>query len=131
MTNKNEVKVIKIISDMSIVLNIGSNDGIEVNDTFDIMSDSGTDVIDPDTGESLGTLEYIKASVIVTVSYPKMCVCQNKVVNGMTGALTALSEAALAGYRPSLNVDTSQISGGFEDKSDEPIRIGDRAVKTS
>lgn len=130
MTNKSEFKVVKIISDMSVVLNVGKNDGINVDDTFDIVSEYSIDVTDPDTGDNLGTIKYIKASIIATVVYEKMCICQN--VKCYDSAIETISKT-LSNYNKSrmpLNVDTTQISGGFED-AEKQIRIGDKAIKTN
>lgn len=134
MENNNNIKVVKIISDESIVLNIGKNGEIDVGNTFDILSENGVDVIDPDTKECLGRIKYIKASVIVTTVYDKMCVCQsnNYYSNYNYHVLTAIQTLSnLNGQRIPLNVDSSQISGGFERMENEPIRIGDKAVKTN
>lgn len=134
MENNNNIKVVKIISDESIVLNIGKNGKIDVGNTFDILSENGVDVIDPDTKECLGRINYIKASVEVTTVYDKMCVCQNNNYYSDYNyhVLTAIQTLSnLRGQRVPLNVDSSQISGGFERMENEPIRLGDKAVKTN
>lgn len=134
MGNRNSVKVIKIISDESIVLNIGKNYGIDVGDTFNILSENGVDVFDPDTNEYLGCINYTKASVVVTTVYDKMCICASDEYYGNYNynVITAIQNLSnLSGQRIPLNVDSSQISGGFEKSENEPIRIGDKAVKTN
>ena len=55
------MKIAKIISTKQIVVNAGSNDGLEVGDKLEIIDKFGDEpIVDPDTGESLGTLDLIK-----------------------------------------------------------------------
>jgi hypothetical protein len=52
-------KVAHIKSSTELVINAGSQDGIEEGQRFQVFA-MGEDISDPDTGESLGTLEIIK-----------------------------------------------------------------------
>ena len=122
-----KIRVVKIIDDMNIVLNCGENDGIEEGTRFVIYSFNGTKVTDPITNEDLGSFRGIKAKVIAINVFEKMCICQNSVTIGGMSDFAALSFAPLIGRRASLNVDPSQISGGLNEKIDEPIIIGDEA----
>lgn len=124
------IRVIKIIDDMNIVINCGENEGIKEGDRFYIYSENGTAVIDPFTNENLGSFKGIKAKVIATTVYEKMCVCQNSVIiGGLSNTLGVLAIEPYIGKRASLNVDPSQISGGLDANVDEPIRIGDEVEK--
>jgi hypothetical protein len=58
-------KVIKIIDENSIVINRGSNDGVKINDVC-LVFEIGEELFDPDSGESLGNLEYVKGNGKVT-----------------------------------------------------------------
>jgi hypothetical protein len=58
-------KIARILSDSEIVLNIGSQDGVEVGMEFVIYSEDDH-IIDPVTGEDLGALETVKGRVKVT-----------------------------------------------------------------
>ena len=124
MKTSNDIRIVKIISDKSIILNVGSDDDVKVGDIFKIISPTTTEVIDPFTKKSLGMLEYVKATVAVTFVYEKMCVCQNSKSASIVDSLSYLTSI----QRKPLNVDTTQISGGFEENS-EKIQIGDVAVK--
>lgn len=118
-------KVIKIIDDMSIVLNCGENNGIKEKDRFYIYSNTKTTIIDPFSNESLGEFRAVKAKVEVTAVYERMCICKNAVKLGGIADLGDLAVASFTGKRLSLNVDPSQISGGLSPEVDEPIQIGD------
>lgn len=52
-------KVIKVISDMKIVINGGIVDELKQGMRF-LVYEKGEDLIDPDTGDNLGSLEIIK-----------------------------------------------------------------------
>jgi len=57
--SKTDGKVIKIISEEQVVINIGSSKGVSNVDKFLIFL-YGEELSDPDTGENLGKLEIIK-----------------------------------------------------------------------
>lgn len=116
-------KVIKIISDSEILINAGSEHKIKTGDDFDIFA-PGEEIFDPDTNESLGTLDTVKTTVEAVIIYPKMCLCKKiiykteSVFNNLAAGLT--KELS---YSKRLNVDATEISGGLSD--DLTIRIGD------
>ena len=49
----------KIVDNQTIVLNIGRENGVFMDDKF-VVFDLGEEVLDPETGENLGKLEDIK-----------------------------------------------------------------------
>lgn len=51
--------VAKVLTAFKVVINRGSTDGVEIGDRFLIFG-YGDEITDPDTGESLGTLEVVK-----------------------------------------------------------------------
>lgn len=137
MDTKN-FKVAKIINDTSLVINAGSEQGINKGDKFKIIGKLGNStVIDPDTGENLGTLDDIKGEVIAAQIYPHMSICNSQIITSSPYQLSAqpILQNSLAGlissmngesHREQLNVDKTQVTGGFK-KSNKPIQIGDIA----
>ncbi len=108
-----EYKIVKIIDDKTVIINAGSNNKVTKFDKFEIY-DIGEEVIDPDTGESLGTLDVIKETLNVVRIYPKMCMCRKIYkLDIFTGERVK-----------SLNVDTKDISGGITDENH--IKVGDK-----
>ena len=67
-------KVAQIINSREVALNVGSDHGVELNMLFDILTQKGFDIRDPDTDEILGSLERPKARVKVVMVRPKLCV---------------------------------------------------------
>ncbi|MGN2369276.1 FlgT C-terminal domain-containing protein [Clostridium cagae] len=107
-------KVIKIISDSEILINAGSEHKIKTGDNFDIFT-TGEEIFDPDTNESLGTLDTVKATVEVVIVYPKMCLCQKIIrkAEGLVGFALDLKKEVI--YKERLKVDATEISGGLSD----------------
>ena len=56
-----EGKVAKILGNNEIVINRGRNEGVRAGMMFEVFAPEGEEVWDPDTGETLGTVEDIKA----------------------------------------------------------------------
>lgn len=139
METQIKARIVKIISDKKLVINKGVDDGVHKNDSFTIISkNKGQAVKDPETGKTLGYLDAIKAHVVVTFTYPNMSIVEPPIhhFGGISDNLLSATRLKSAMYRPfeerteqnSLNVDLSQITGDLEE-SDEPIEIGDFAVK--
>lgn len=121
-----QFKVVKIINEMKIVINAGSNDSIERGLKLEIYT-PGEEVFDLDTNESLGTLDTVKAYIEVVDVFPKMCICRNtetKIYNALAGFQNFVKEE----IKP-LIIDPKQITGGLNN-SDKVIRIGDFVRKS-
>jgi hypothetical protein len=61
-----EGKVAKILGKAEIVVNRGRSHGVRTGMLFEIFAPEGEEVWDPDTGETLGTVEDVKAKAEVT-----------------------------------------------------------------
>ena len=71
-----EGKVAKILSKGEIVLNRGRLHGVRTGMLFEIFAPEGEEVWDPDTGETLGTVEDVKARAEVTEVKEKLAVAR-------------------------------------------------------
>lgn len=114
-------KVVKIINEYKVVVNAGSQDFIREGAELEIFA-PGKDVIDPDTGENLGALDYVKAKLCVIDVFPKMSICENYDGERIRTIEDVLSHTITE--KIPLNVDAKDISGGFEGIS-KKIRVGD------
>lgn len=56
-------KVARILDTRSLVINIGSQQGVKIDMYFDVMDPKGDDIRDPDTNKILGSLERPKVRV--------------------------------------------------------------------
>lgn len=123
-----EFRVVRIISEYEIIINAGSNDGYQVGDIFQILV-QGKPLTDPETGEELGVLDYVKARIQLSTVFPKMSICRSTATSNpmFDTATMLLGVIGSLGFGPAkLNVDEDDITGDFDDV-DEKIGIGDKA----
>lgn len=59
------IKVAKVIDDYKLVINKGSYDDIQVGQRL-LVYTIGDEIMDPETGSSLGNLEIVKGTGVVT-----------------------------------------------------------------
>lgn len=124
---KKNWKVIKIIDDYNIVINGGKNDYLKIDDELEIFL-PGEMLIDPDTKEELGELDYIKARIVVKDLFEKFSICTNSeetVSNFATMSAFALNKTSV---KP-LNVKSDEITG-YSLNSSKTIKIGDLVRKS-
>ena len=115
-------KVIKIISDKRIVINAGKNE-VQTGDILRVIEKNSEEIVDPDTNEVLGTLDYIKATITVEYVYEHMSICKNyetKTVNALDPFETLRQREVTS----PLNVNLSQFTGGYN-IDNKLIEIGD------
>ena len=125
-------KVARILNEFQLVLNVGLQQGVKPGMTF-IIFEQADEIKDPETGESLGRLEIVKAEVTVAHAQDTLCLVQAKPKEKET-VPTVLS-AKLAEVKPSaksrfdkehekLFVRSTEITGTA---TAGPISVGDMA----
>ena len=67
-------KVAKILNSREVALNIGQMHGVETGMLFDILSNAGLGIVDPDTNEELGSVDLPKTRVKITHVYDNLSV---------------------------------------------------------
>jgi hypothetical protein len=120
---RKEYKIIKIIDEYRVLINAGSNDDLSIGQHLEVFK-LGQEIFDPETNESLGTLDSIKSNLVVTTVYEKMCICENR---NKANPFDGLS-AVFGNSRSRLPVDPTSITGGLSD--DDKIVIGDLVRKS-
>ena len=131
-----EGKVIKILDEYNIVINLGWKDGLADGMNVVVFAPGSEEVKDPNTGESLGYLELVKAHLKVAHVQERCSICTAESAmkageeEGGVQTLGAAMMAEAMGTKYSkqymtekLNVNTSQISGM---QQVGPISIGDK-----
>ncbi len=126
-------KVAAILSRRELILNIGSEDGVEIGMSFVILNSKGIDVTNPDTGEILGTVEVPKTMVkVVRVDGPHLSIARTfRTVRGTPGLIGTMSSLSGKPDRP----ETLDIASGSSLKAelsegDSYIKRGDIALST-
>ena len=69
-------KVARVLNSREVALNVGANDRVEVGMLFKILSQTGSEITDPTTGETLGSIELEKTRVKVTRVYERISVAE-------------------------------------------------------
>ena len=82
-----EGKVAKILGDNEIVINRGRNEGVRPGMVFEVFAPEGEEVWDPDTGETLGTVEDVKAHAEVTEVKDRLAVARLQNTRAPFGAM--------------------------------------------
>ncbi len=128
-----EAKIAAIIDDTTLVLNAGSERGVQQGMTFVVFAEH-SDIKDPDTGESLGHWEMVKAKVVVIHVQERLCTVRAPVRDerlkvGGTRTLSAMMVEHSVGSTTAdpwqrLDVRAADIAGKPQT---QPIAVGDRA----
>lgn len=113
-SNKPIAKVIRILDDETLVINAGSNQYIHEGQKL-VIYEEGETLKDPDTGKTLGTLDYIKARVEVVNTYSNFSTVKSlshytEKVN--TGVMSAFTDRTKEVHKTKVNklpVEQSQI----------------------
>lgn len=123
-------KVARILGDEEVVLNVGSEDGVEEDMEFVIFSESDH-IIDPDTGEDLGAIEIVKGRVEVyhvmeKISRARTLTYQVRVPSPYERTFLGMGRLLAPDYetrRRKLQVGEDQVSPLDEDLA---VRVGDK-----
>ena len=84
-------KIAEIIDTATVVINRGYKDGVEEGMRF-IIYEPGNEIEDPDTGESLGTFEHVKAKVEATNVNEKFSTAKTYGTDTRPSAITAIMD---------------------------------------
>jgi len=126
-------KVAAILSKRELILNIGSEDGVDAGMNFVILNSKGIDVTDPDTGKVLGTVEVPKTMVkVVRVDGPHLSVARTfRTVKGTPGLFGAMSSIGGTPDRPeTLDIVSGSSLKAELSEEDSYIKRGDVALST-
>lgn len=121
-------KVAQVLNATDLAMNRGSDDGVVVGMRFAILSDRGANIKDPDTGETLDSIEIAKTLVRIVSVTPRLAVgrtFRNK--GSRNGAMAAILQ--MGGERSeTLRTDERRLQQELDPK-DSFIKIGDEAAQ--
>lgn len=117
-----EGKVAQLPDQRTAVINIGSNDGVAETDVYEIY-ELGDPVIDPDTGEEIGSIRYTKATVIPETIMEEMTIVENQETT-TTGPMSNI------GLITGTTTRRKKLSRKDDLKSDkDEVKVGDLVVR--
>jgi hypothetical protein len=126
MTERIRGKVAQLIDDRTLVINRGSDDGVQVGMRFAVLNRRGADVIDPDTGEPIGSVEIDKVVVKVVRVEPRLAVGRTfrTFTTGFAAALWGTGRV----QHETLRTDTATYKQEL-DEAESYVKIGDPVVE--
>lgn len=120
-----KIVITKIMNNYEVVLNVGKKDGINENQHFAVLGESNP-IYDPETGELLGTIPYVKAELKVKKLYDNLTVCEDS-ENGTRFKLYNIgvglkNQNNIEVVHNKLNVDIDDLT---ESEVEQAVKIGD------
>jgi len=127
VTDRIEGQVARVLSDRRLAINRGEEDGVREGMTFAILSRSGLDIKDPETGLPIGSVEVAKTVVKVVSVQPRVAIARTFRTVTSSGIFGALSTG------PTKRSETLRTDGDTAereiDESESRVKTGDAAVQ--
>jgi hypothetical protein len=126
-------KVAAVVDDTTLVISVGSVDGVHEGMLFAIVAEH-QEIHDPDSGESLGKWETVKGRVVVTHVQERMSTARSPLVDAeasSTATLSAMMVRHSFGFYGDHASERDRLAVRVGDRSGrpraEPIGVGDTA----
>lgn len=129
---KNQFKIAKIVNEYTFIITGGSSDGVNKDDSFRIIQNEDFEVVDPDTGLSLGSYTLNKGTIYVSSVYDNFSICRTEVTSEQVNTSFSAMSSIIGGtpkwidVHTKLNVNEDEITGGL---TPDPIAVGDIVKK--
>lgn len=122
--SKYPASVVKVIDDYTVVINRGSEHGLSKGDQFLVYYVDPEELVDPETGESLGNLEIVRGTGSVTHVQQKVATIKsnrsvsrgrvirrtsNPAIGGLLGSFAAERETIEEPEREALPFEDVQV----------------------
>jgi hypothetical protein len=129
-----EGKVARILNRRQLVVNRGSKDGIVVGMQLAVLNRKGLDVQDPDTRETMGSVELPKVQVKVVQVQENMCVAQTfrtfRTASGPLSSLNVMAGLTAPGRTETETLRTDEATYKEElSEEDSYVHVGDKIVE--
>ena len=118
-------KVIKILDNYSILINYGRTKGATVGENVQIV-EIGPEIIDPDSGESLGTLDHIKDVLQIQEVFDEFSICNKRIKINFTAFVDPFKKKKKIYSEQELLVNKEQITK-IQRPQSNTINLGDIA----
>lgn len=127
-------KIAQVLNSREVVLNIGEKNGVKKGMLFDILDSKGENILDPDSGEILGSIERPKVRVKVISVQDNLAVLstykKTEVNIGGTGGFGISASFAASLIPPKYvtkheTLNTDEKTWEDLDEEDSYVKIGD------
>ncbi|MCJ7492499.1 MAG: hypothetical protein MUP15_10200 [Dehalococcoidia bacterium] len=124
-----EGRVARILNIREVAINVGATQGVEEGMVFAILSKEPLVIIDPDSGQQLGSEDRVKVRVKATEVYERYSVCRTfEVVPGFNPLEAIATAGALLATPPrvkTLKVESSDLPEPLAEDASY-VKTGDR-----
>ena len=121
-------KVLKIFDETSLLIDLGRNDGINRGDRF-VIVEKGGEMTDPESGNSLGELEYVKIELVAVDIQERMSILMTELEESPLNA-RIMQASVKDEKRPGRRIRMAVAPGEMEGRpTPSPVRKGDRVRK--
>lgn len=137
MEKEKKPQIVAIINDTTVIINLGSREGIKEHDKFDILDDDIITLRDPDTKEILGRFSQSKEKIFVREVHKKFSICVSQyktinspLINSLMRPVNPLlrdvnnDEEKIIGRK--LNIDSKEENNFLKKYNHKKVHIGDR-----
>lgn len=116
--------VTRILDEYSILINVGRKDGVRKGKELEVF-EPGETILDPESGDELGTLDFIKSTLEVVQVYDNFSTCQSITYEEVSVGLAASFISPLERTKTkrtirSLDIDENDI---------QPQKVKERHIK--
>lgn len=137
MTERVEGKVAQVLNSREVALNVGSDKGVRVGMYFEILEHE--DIEDPDSGDSLGSIDRPKVRVKVTHVQEKLSVAATYIKKRVNVGGIGLGMEPLGSFSRMLmppkwiteyeTLKTEEKTWEDLDEEESYVKIGDRVLQ--
>jgi len=130
MVRQFPASVVKLIDEYTLVINRGANDGVTLGDEFLVYYIDPEELVDPETGESLGNLEVVRGSAQATHVQAKMTTIKSNRFENKSGKIIRRSSSPFSAMSSALGMGTEIVETPSRDlvPFDSP-QIGDKVKR--
>lgn len=145
MNLNKSTKIAVINDDRTVILNVGSDDGVKKGQFYKIVDNTPAVIKDPDTGKVLASLKRFKQKIKVIEVYPTYSICTSvyKKKAGDNHSLASMIIESSNGMerlyknnkyertvgRP-MNVESKEITPVLSKYSYSKVHVGDKVILT-
>ncbi|MGX2947161.1 hypothetical protein [Enterococcus alishanensis] len=129
---ENVFKIAKIVNDYTFIITGGKEEGVQVNEKFEILQDGEFEVLDPDTQAPIGSYTLKKGFIYAHTIYDHFSICRTKTYDEKreTGLMATISGSGskIISVHEKLDVTSEDITGGL---TPDPVKVGDIVKKVT
>lgn len=126
MTDPIKAKVARILNETDLAFNKGKQEGVEVGMKFAVLSDVGTEIRDPDSGEVLDSLPVAKTVVKIIHVANRSSIGRTFRSRKSGGFFPRIGQETT--YVETLDSDESRVQQELDEEKAK-VRIGDEAIE--